>query len=258
VTTYAAALRQVPGQVWLLVGLAVSDFIVRLARLGVELTPTLVLSAANGAAMPLLLAAVALYVVPARRLVVGGAMLLAAAAVLDTGQRLVALPDVALMLLGLIIAGCTIVGVVMLGRALVRDYPAWALAVLALVTVFVVTRILAIADSYAAAGLFEQDSGPPLARAQLLVAAIAQLRYIAWAFLLTAAIGRRYWLIALGAALPIAAALTLAAVDYLARQTGLAYPLFGVLMSMLEIGGFAALIAGVVRELSPARAARAE
>lgn len=256
-TANTAWLQQRPVQAWLLAGLAAADFVVRLSLIGIELTPALVLSAANGAAMPLLLAATVVYLAPARRLIVAGALLLAVAGLLDTAQRLVAVPDVARLVLALVIAGATVVGIVMLGRSLIRGYPAWGLALLALAALFTAVRIVALADSYVAAGLFEPDSGLPLARAHLLVGAIAQLKVLGWAYLLVAAIGRRYWLIALGAALPIAATLMLAAFDLLPHPTGVTYPIIGLLWTLLEVGGFAALIGGVVRELRPARIASA-
>jgi hypothetical protein len=242
--------------VWLLLALAVALLVARhiapLILVG-RLDDQLLTAADVLAAMPVLLAAVVVLVVPGNRLMVAGGVALATAAVLLSTWHLVPLVgggDLPL-LLGLAAAPLLVAGPLLLGHGLGGVGSRLGVA---LVAGGLVVAVLAAA--YAFTVTEPMVTAAPFGSALVVATVIQQCAYFGWAYLLAAAVERRAVFIAVGAGLWIAVN---AAILLLVQFAGGLAPGFdlvgaGIVYFLLSLGAWVALIVGFLREVAAAPA----
>jgi hypothetical protein len=199
------------------------------------------------AALPVLLAVVTLLVAPARRLLIAGSVALAAAAALFSIGRLAPLlPGELGMVIGSLGVPLLVAGPLMFGRGLGGVASRRGSIVVAVGSI-VAGAAAGFAFSWVRAALRLAGHFDGLL---LATSVLHQFTYLAWAYVLGAALEPRAALIAAGAGLFIAAEGTILMVDVVAVfQPGFVLPEAWVVYLGLSLAAWAALIVGVIREV---------
>jgi hypothetical protein len=199
-------------------------------------------------ALPILFAAAVVFAVPRRRLLVAGAVVMAVTAALTIGARFVALPENADAVGYVLVAGLFVAGPLLFAHGLGRVTSRPGVFVVALALVLAI--VSAINAATVGSAIVEADL--PFGTLVVASGVMAQFVVLSWGYVLAAALSRGAKLIAAGAALMILMdGILLLALDVLARQQppGLVVPGAGTVFLVLTVVAWAALIAGVFREV---------
>jgi hypothetical protein len=199
-------------------------------------------------ALPILFAAAVVFAVPRRRMLVAGAMVMAVTAALTIGGRLVVLPENADAVRHVLLAGLFVAGPLLFAHGLGRVTSRPGVVVVAL------ALVLAIASAINAVTVGSTILEADIPFGPLIVASsvMAQFVILSWGYVLAAALSSGARLIAAGAALMLLThGVLLLVLDVLARQQppGSVVPGVGTVFLVLTVVAWAALIAGVFREV---------